>query len=434
MSAAPPLPPIQTHSPTAAQAAGGANNNGSTPRSPRVPGGTGSARFGAGNPLTSCGATIIGLGTVGLGDRSADERKRATRHQYDAWKRQKEAQEIAERVATGGNTPKKPLTSKEMYVRRRNEAQERMDRRIEKEMELARITREDAARRKAELQQAQHESKEFTQRFREFVQDENRRVEQERPQHRDRSGSPLHETAEERAARVQGSMSARREALQEYANDSYQQHVNHVQSLHDSLRNSLNQTLDSRKHAEQQNHETVEQQRKRHQQRKNLLSKFEKERAADLKEIVQVQRTNHRMKLEMSLERLMDQVSKDADLVRDHKTPRSKASDSKQEDERQRQRAEERQRLLAERQEIIQAQLSAKAEEAEEVRKTKAELAKALEEDREEGRARRKVLHDDCIRSRSPPGANKKKIPTAASPRRHQKAAEVDGADESVME
>ncbi|CUI14888.1 Hypothetical protein, putative [Bodo saltans] len=430
MTTAAPLPPIQTHSPTSPMAGGG---NSTTPRSPRVPGGPNSARFGAGNPLTSCGSTIIGLGTVGLGDRSADERKRATRHQYDAWKKQKETQEIAERLATGGNTPKKPLTSKEMYVRRRNEAQERLDRRMEKEMELARVTRDDAARRKAELQQAQQESKEFTERFREYVQDENRRVVQERSQHRDRSGSPLHETPEERAARVQQSMSERRETLQANAMDLYQQHVEHIQSLHDPLRNSLNQTLDSRKLAEQHNHETVEQLRKKHQQRKNLLSKFDKERAADLKEIVQVQRTNHRTKLDMSLEKVMDQVSKDADYIRDHKTPRSKASDSRQEDERQRQRAEERQRINAERNELIQQQLSAKAQDAEEVRKRKAELTKAMQEDREESRTHRKALHDDCVRSRSPPGAaNKKQIPTAVSPRRHQKAAEVDGADESM--
>lgn len=397
------LPPIQASAIASSPSTGGGGAT-ETPRSPRVPGAaaSGSARFGCGNPLTNCGATIIGLGTVGLGDRSTEERRRATRNQYEAWKRQKEAQEVADRVATGGNTPKKPLTSKEMYQRRRVEAQERLDRRIEHEMELARKSRDDAAQRKSELQMAQAEEKEFTERFRAYILEENKRSMEERSHQRDRSGSPVHETVEEKTNRVQASMSARRSTLQTNAETFSREHLEYVQSLHDSLRNVVDQAQDSRRAAMQQKHAIVESQRKKHSSRRNWLSKTEKERESDLKEIAKTQRTFHQQKLELVMEKQLVHNAKEADQVREQRTPRSKAGDGRQEEERQRQRAEERRRAQAEHEQLIQQQLATRAEEAEMVRKAKAELAKALEDDRKEALERKKRLHDDCIRSRSP--------------------------------
>jgi len=138
-----------------------------------------SAIFGMGNPLIPT-TTVIGLGTIGLGDRCAAERKRMHREQYQQWKRNKEVQQAQERLNNGGLTPKKPLTSKEMYAQVRQADREKQERRLEREMETVRLCREETTARKSELTQSRADEHAFQERFLQYTMEERERARAER--------------------------------------------------------------------------------------------------------------------------------------------------------------------------------------------------------------------------------------------------------------
>lgn len=419
-SRVPPLPGIAG---AASHHTNGAADDSAAGQSPRS--GSQTHRFGLGNPLTHSTATIIGLGTVGLGERCAAERKEMHKQQYEAWRRNKENQEIADRVANGGLTPKKPLTSKEKFLKIRQEEQERQERRMEAEMELARKSREYSAKRDAEIAASKEADAAYYKQFVALVKEE--RDSPQRSAGRGGSSSPRRpEPPSDGNSGRRGSRSDKALLLAQIA-EHEEEYRQRAKAAHDPLRKALDEAKGAREALISEKKALTASVTKKIKKCKHLIHQMDASRVEDLKALAKMQRSATVEKLTTVQERLLEAHLKEAEAIREKRTPRQRPEALQREEaERQRLHAEERKRLKEQHEALIAEQLAQKRDSAKDVRRVKSELNGAREEDRRESFVRKQQLHEETVRARSPRRGSNTVSPNSAAPQ-HARAAGADG-------
>lgn len=142
------------------------NNNASAYDTEHRPMPPASPRIGIHNPNSlHPTSTVIGLGTVGLGDRCRKEKKLLHKQNFARWCDDKAKEAYQRKIAEGGSTPKKPQTSKEAYQAKKNGHFTRLAKLDDQQTDSARKHREAAQALKAQFVRSRQEHQEFYEEF-----------------------------------------------------------------------------------------------------------------------------------------------------------------------------------------------------------------------------------------------------------------------------
>jgi hypothetical protein len=270
--------------------------------------------------LSPC-TTTIGLGTVGLGERCKRERKLLRKENFARWCQDKAKEEYQRRLVEGGSTPKKPQTSKEVYVARKNAHLMFVDKLQDQQAESARRFREATNLLKSQHQNAKKDDAEFTQYFvADLKEDEQRRFAQAFKASREK------ERQEE--------LSARQKVIKEQADEEHatfealaeaEKEVERARIAYDHV---IATTIDANARAAQKKnvedkHALVKKIKESLNRKQSLRLNLEKGRVTDAHERAKIIKTENRDRVALSVDKMMEARILTGEKMRDESRARA---------------------------------------------------------------------------------------------------------------
>ena len=394
------LPDIRSKSPNRLRSSDGIAA-GSPPQSPRI---------GIHNPNSlHPTSTIIGLGTIGLGDRCRKERKLLHKQNFTKWKEDKQKEEYQRRLSDNANSPKKPKTPREEYVAKKQEHMIRVDKLMDAQAESARRFRENTLNVKSLVQKAKQEDREFC---RDYI--------AEAKEEEARKYARSHKTEREKAHEAE--LAAKQQAIKEkFAEEAAI--FNELCLAEEEERRAridfdrtLSMTIDKMAHEAHQHvldekQSIVKRCREQLAQKKKLRVGMEKDRDQELRSFVKSTRLEIQDKVENAKNKMLEQRMTNAEQMRDHKnkTLPSSAGASSPSGQRSnsitkaliptmpgsdREKLESRRQQRDEHKQLIESSTSARREHAASIRQERSSHLDIAGKDKEAEEQYRKELHD----------------------------------------
>jgi hypothetical protein len=327
------LPDVRQN--TAARAA-------TSPSSPRAPTTSGDGGGLCANPVPRIGihnpnslnptSTVIGLGTVGLGERCRKERKLLHKQNFARWCEEKQKEEYQKRLAEGGSTPKKPMTAKEAYIARKNAHLVMAEKLLDQQAESARRFREAAQTLKAQFHKARQDDHEFCRDYITEAKDEESRryaraYKAQREKEREEQLSARQKVIKEQFAEEQATF----EELVKAEEDETKARIEYDHMIATTIDKKA---LEAQKRKVEDKHAIVKKIKDHLNHKKKLRVNLEKDRLAEYKQLVKTTKVELRDKVENSVNKLLEQRIVNAEQMRDARTraqsqsPRSAATNN----------------------------------------------------------------------------------------------------------